>query len=162
MKDAAVDNSLWDMAGVDGLAVAKHLFGEEVGYLAPFQSMETVLEGKDCSVLRMCDRNFRIVYPGPLTQLVDPIQADIWLKQFDWLTRLYLPINFREKIILQATVRPPHRLEKLPNHRAVPAQLQGIPLLIWQHPNQGQASLELHVARKDLEPLLTKLKQLQL
>ena len=77
-----MDNSLWDLAGIDGLAVAKYLLGEEVGHLAPFQSMETVLEGKDCSVLRLCELNFRIVYPGPLDQLIDPIQGNIWLKQF--------------------------------------------------------------------------------
>ena len=60
---------LWDMAGVDGLEVAQTLFGEKVGHLAPFQSLETVVQDKDCSVLRLCDRNFRIVYPGTLHNL---------------------------------------------------------------------------------------------
>lgn len=152
-----MDSSLWDMAGVDGLAVAQQLFGEDVGYLAPFQSMETVLGGKDCSVLRLCDRNFRISYSGPFRQLVDPIQAHIWLRQFDWLTRLYLPINLLSQIISQATVRPPHRLENIPNHHAVPAQLWDIPLLIWQHPIQGQQGLELHLACQDCERLVGKL-----
>lgn len=159
---ATADNSLWDMAGIDGLAAAKYLVGEKVGYLAPFQSMETVLEGQDCSVLRLCDRNFRFVYPGPLDQLAAPLQGNIWLKQFDWLTRMSLPINFLSQIISQATVRPPHRLEQLPDHRATPAQFQGIPLLIWQHPSQGKPSVELHVARKDLETLTLKLEQLHL
>ncbi|MEO0396308.1 MAG: hypothetical protein AAF243_10050 [Cyanobacteria bacterium P01_A01_bin.137] len=151
-----MNSSLWDLAGVDGLAVAKQLFGEEVGHLGPFQSLETVLEDKDCSVLRLCDLNFRISYPGPLHQLVDPIQANIWLNQFDWLSRLYPPINLLSQIISQATVRPPHRLDIIPNHHAVPAQLHDIPLLIWQHPIQKQRGLELHLACQDRERLASK------
>ena len=155
-----MEHSLWDMAGIDGLAVAKHLFGEDVGYLSPFQSMETVLRGTDCSVLRLCDRNFRIFYPGPLQPLIDPLQANIWLKQFDWLTSLTLPVSFLSPISSQATVRPPHRLDPLPNHQAVPAQLHGIPMVIWQHPKQGQSVLELHLARKHVETLAGHLEKI--
>ena len=155
-----MSNSLWDLAGVDGLLVAQQLFGEEVGYLGPFQSLETVLAGKACSVLRLCDRNFRIAYLGPLHQFIDPLQSHTWLKQFDWLSRLSLPISQRAQIISHVTVRPPHRLENFPNHQAIPGQLQGIPLLIWQHPYQDQTILELHAARNDLGPLTTKLEQL--
>ena len=160
MGAAGMNNSLWDLAGVDGLAVAKRLFGEDVGYLGRFQSLETTLAGQDCSVLRLCDRNFRIAYSGPLHQLVAPLQPNTWLKQFDWLTRLSLPISQRPQILPQVTVRPPHRLENLPNHQAIPARLQSIPLLIWQHPPQDQTILELHVARKDLESLTIGLEQL--
>lgn len=145
---------------MDGLAAARHLFGEEVAYLAPFQSMETMLHGKDCAILRLCDRNFRIVYPGPLQPLLAPLKANVWLKQFDWLVSLFVPISLLPEITSQATVRPPHRLENIPNHRAVPAQLQGIPLLIWQHPHQGQPMLELHTARQDLKPLTNSLEQI--
>lgn len=155
-----MEYSLWDMAGVDGLAVARHLFGKDVGYLAPFQSMETRLAGKDCSVLRLCDRNFRISYPGPLCQLIEPLQANIWLKQFDWLVSMSLPTSFLPQIISQATVRPPHRLKNSPNHQAVPAQLYGIPLLIWQHSKQGQPILELHLARKNVESLVSSLEKI--
>ncbi len=161
MKAMAMDYPLWDLAGVDGLAAARYLFGPEVDYLAPFQSMETLLQEKNCSVLRLCDRNFRIVYAGPLQQLITPLKAKIWLKQFDWLARLSLPISLLPEIVSQATVRPPHRLKNIPNHRAVPAQLQGIPLLIWQHPHQGQAILELHAARQDLKTLASKLEQIR-
>lgn len=148
-----MNNALWDMAGVDGLAVAKYLFGEEVGYLAPFQSMETSLGGQDCSVLRLCDRNFRISYPGSLQAFIEPLQANIWLKQFGWLTSMVLPDHFFSTIISHATVRPPHRLKTIPNHQAVPAQLQGIAILLWRHPHQRQSSLELHIAQKDLKIL---------
>ena len=152
-----MNNSLWDLAGVDGLVVAKQLFGEEVGYLGRFQSLETVLEGKDCSVLRLCDLNFRISYTGYLPQLIPQPQPTIWLKQFEWLVSLSLPITLLPKIISQATVRPPHRLANTPNHQAVPVQFQGIPILIWQHPNQGKPTLELHLARNEVENLASKL-----
>jgi hypothetical protein len=152
-----MNNALWDMAGVDGLAVAKHLFGEEVGYLAPFQSVETTLQGKDCSVLRLCDRNFRISYPDPLHPLIAPLHSNVWCKQFDWLTSLSLSINFLPKIISQATVRPPHRLENSPNHQAIPAQISDIPLLIWQHSRQEQPVIELHLARKRIKDVTSKL-----
>lgn len=148
-----MDSSLWDMAGVDSLAVAKYLFGEEIGYLAPFQSIETALGGKDCAVLRLCDRNFRIAYADSLQPYLEPIQANIWCKQFDWLTRMVLPNNLLSRIISRATVRAPHRLQDIPNHQAVPIQLDGIPVLLWRHPNQGKASFELHVAKKELKPI---------
>ncbi|MEM6256062.1 MAG: hypothetical protein AAF821_24380 [Cyanobacteria bacterium P01_D01_bin.156] len=148
-----MSNSLWDMAGVDSLAVAKDLFGQEVGYLAPFQSIETMFEGKNCSILRLCERNFRIAYSAPLHPLIDPLHANIWFKQFDWLARIVLPSRFLPTIVSQATVRPPHRLRNIPNHQAAPAQFNDIPVLLWQHPNQGKASLELHCAQKDLEIL---------
>ncbi|MEA5465844.1 hypothetical protein VB741_19115 [Leptothoe sp. PORK10 BA2] len=150
-------HSLWDLAGVDGLKVAMQLFGNDVGYLAPFQSMETVLQGKDCSVLRLCDRNFRIVYAGDLAQLISQPQPAIWLTQFDWLGSLCLPISELPTIMAQATVRPPHRLDHIPNHQAVPAQFAGMPILIWHHPTQGKPTLELHLAHKDLETLGQKL-----
>ena len=156
-----MDHLLWDLAGVDGLAVARYLFGEGVGYLAPFQSLETTVQGKDCSVLRLCDRNFRIVYPGSLHQLIIPLQANIWLKQFDWLVRVFLPTNLLSTISAQAVVRPLHCLTNIPNHQAVPAQLQDIPFLIWQHPWKGQPTLELHAAKKDFENLTAKLEKLQ-
>lgn len=148
-----MEHLLWDMAGVDGLSVAQQIFGTEVGYLAPFQSMETVLDHKNCSVLRLCDRNFRISYPGTFKSYVEPFQADIWCQQFDWLTSLVLPTNLFSTILSYATVRPPHRLKNLPDHQAVPIQLGGIPVLLWRHPHQGKASLELHFAKNDLKIL---------
>ena len=63
----------WDLAGVEGLAVAKQLFGEAATHLAPFQSFETTFEGEPCGVLRpplrraqrqSCDRR-----PPPNSQL---------------------------------------------------------------------------------------------
>ncbi len=145
---------LWDMAGVDGLAVTIALFGEAVGHLAPFQSLETVLAGKDCSVLRLCDRNFRIAYSGPLDSLVAPLQAQVWIREYDWLGVVAIAPHQLPQLTAQATVRPPHRLQNLPNHQAVPAQLADIAIVIWQHSPQGEPVLDLHLARTDVNRLL--------
>jgi hypothetical protein len=150
-------SNLWDIAGVDGLHVAKSLFGNAVDRLAPFQSLETELQGQACSILRLCDRNFRIVYPGPLDQFEVFLNHKVWIKQFTWLGAISLPIGLLPKLIAQATVRPPHRLAALPNHRAVPAEIDSIAILIWRHPRQGQPVLEIHTAHTDLDRLIERL-----
>lgn len=145
---------LWDMAGVDGLAVAIALFGEAVGHLAPFQSLETVVRGEACSVLRLCDRNFRIAYPGPLDSLAVPLQAKVWVREYDWLGVVAIAPHQLPQLTAQATVRPPHRLQNLPNHQAVPAQVADIAVVIWQHTPRGVPVINLHLARKDVDRLL--------
>jgi hypothetical protein len=148
---------LWDMAGVDGLHVAKSLFGDAVDRLSPFQSLETELQGEPCSVLRLCDRNFRIAYPGPLDALAVFRDRNVWIQEFTWLVAASFPIELLPNLTAQATVRPPHRLINLPNHQAVPAQIDGIALLIWRHPNQGQPALELQTARAKLDLLVERI-----
>jgi hypothetical protein len=148
---------LWDMAGVDGLHVAKALFGDAVDCLSAFQSLETELQGKPCSVLRLCERNFRIAYPGPLDQFGIFRDRNVWIREFAWLGAISLPIEQLPTPIAQAAVRPPHRLTNLPNHQAVPAQLDGIALMIWRHPSQGQPALELHAARVNLDRLVERI-----
>ncbi|MGB3200449.1 MAG: hypothetical protein WBA99_06085 [Nodosilinea sp.] len=147
----------WDMAGLDGLVAARSLFGEAVDYLAPYQSMETTLEGVLCAVLRLGDRNFRVTYPGPFNQLVADLQLQLWVKQLAWMSALAL-LNPSSTASLpaplaQATVRAPHRLQGLPLHCAVPAQVVPLPVLIWHHPIAGQPALELHVAQAQTEKL---------
>jgi hypothetical protein len=158
MKQLALNKSkLWDMAGVDGLHVAKLLFGDAVDRLSPFQSLETELQGEACSVLRLCDRNFRIAYPGPLDTLAVVRDRNVWIQEFTWLGAAFFPIELLPTLTAQATVRPPHRLINLPNHQAVPAQIDGVALLIWRHPNQGQPALELQAARANLDRLIKRI-----
>ena len=145
---------LWDVTGVDALAVMTEIFGESVGQLAPFQSLETVLGGQDCSVLRLCDRNFRIVAPS-----LQVAAQQVYLRQFDWLSRIRLPIEQLSLLPPVATVRPPHRLKNLPESCAVPIQVSGIAVLLWHHAYQGQPILEGHTARHSLETLLNALPQ---
>jgi hypothetical protein len=158
MNQSALNKpKLWDMAGVDGLHVAKLLFGDAVDRLSPFQSLETELQGEACSVLRLCDRNFRIAYPGPLDQFDVFRDRNVWIRQFAWLGEVSLPIEQLPTLIAQATVRPPHRLINLPDHQAVPAQLDSIALLIWRHPSKGQPALELQTARTNLDRLVERI-----
>ncbi len=151
---------LWDMAGVDGLEAAQSLFGEDVTCLSRFQSVETVLAGEDCSVLRLCDRNFRIRYSGPLDQLIAPLQRCIWIKQHDWLGALTFPLGQLPTFIENATVRAPYRLTNLPNNQALPARFKDIPLLVWRHSVQENPTVELHAARSDLARLSQQLEDI--
>lgn len=137
---------LWDIAGVDGLTVAKMLFNETVGYLAPFQSVETVLAGEACSVLRLCERNFRVLYAGSLPQHVTPLNYNVHVRQYSWLTTVSLPLHKLQPLIEQATVRAPHRLTHLPNHQAVPAQLDDSAFLLWRHSPKGKPTIDIHTA----------------
>ncbi|MEM9904658.1 MAG: hypothetical protein AAF921_06515 [Cyanobacteria bacterium P01_D01_bin.44] len=154
-------HSLWDLTGPDGLHAARTLFGEAVDHLAPFQSLETKLQGSPCSVLRLCDRNFRITHEGNFASMINALKMNtlkmnVRVKQFDWLGSILLPDSLFPTLAKQATVRPPHRLKTLPNHRAVPARINNIPALIWRHPLQAKPIIELHSARTDLETLINQ------
>lgn len=152
--NAVSTTSLWDMAGRDGLSVARSLFGESVDHLAPFQSLETTLQGTPCAVLRLCDRNFRVTYAGDLPQLVQPLQANVWVRQLEWMGAIVLPDSEFPRIASQATIRPPHRLD-LPLNCATPAQLKGMPVLLWRHRRGDSAVVELHLAQADMDAVLT-------
>ncbi|MGF1516653.1 MAG: hypothetical protein ACFCVB_02450 [Nodosilinea sp.] len=141
----------WDMAGADGLVAARALFGEAVDHLAPFQSLETELEGEACSVLRLCDRNFRLTYPGPLDQLIAPLNLQLWVTQLPWMAAITLPVVSLPALAAQATARAPHRLSPLPLHRAVPAHVAKISVLMWHHSIAGQPTLELHLANSQIK-----------
>ncbi|MBW4483856.1 MAG: hypothetical protein KME14_15045 [Tildeniella torsiva UHER 1998/13D] len=152
----------WDMAGADGLVAARALFGEAVDHLATFQSMETELEGLPCAVLRLCNRNFRLTYLGPLDRIVAELQLNLWVKQLAWMGTVVLPNQSStipltaqdcSPILAQASVRAPHRLRGLPLNCAVPAQIVALPALIWHHPIEGQPALELHLAKAQIENL---------
>ncbi|MGF1568361.1 MAG: hypothetical protein ACFCVD_09870 [Nodosilinea sp.] len=144
----------WDMAGVDGHRAARALFGEAVDHLAPFQSLETKLGGMPCGVLRLGDHNFRIAYPGPLGEQVAALQMKVWVRQLPWMSAVAVPMEQFQKIAAQATVRAPHRLRGLPMHRAVPAQVEAISVLIWRRLLNGQSILELNMATSSVERLL--------
>ncbi|TVQ10010.1 MAG: hypothetical protein EA368_08510 [Leptolyngbya sp. DLM2.Bin27] len=141
----------WDMAGADGLVAARALFGEAVDHLAPFQSLETELAGEACSVLRLGDRNFRLTYPGPIDQAIAPLSLRLWVTQLPWMAAITLPIASLPDLADRATARAPHRLSSLPLHRAVPAQVAQISVLVWHHSPGGQPTLELHLASAQIK-----------
>ena len=157
-----MSQSLWDFAGVDALDIANAIFGGTVNRLAAFQSLETVLDGQACSVLRLCDRNFRIADAPTLPQhfhalpnalLNQPTQSFTWMRQFDWISRTVYSVDKLALLCEIATVRSPHRLDNLPNGCAVPAQIKSIPVLLWHHSPQGKPTIECHFASKDAQKL---------
>lgn len=152
----------WDMAGIDGLQVAKLWFGAAVDRMAPFQSLETVCGGKPCSVLRLCEANFRVSCPAHLA-IADSIRHyRVWMKQFDWLSAIAVAdatTPHLQKLNLQklAIPKPPHRLDDLQPNRAIPARIDGIAVLIWRHSLGDRPVVELQAARKDLDRVRAKL-----
>ncbi|GAB4376849.1 MAG: hypothetical protein Kow00121_24740 [Elainellaceae cyanobacterium] len=147
----------WDIAGIDGLAVAKTLFGESVNHIAPFQSLETHLNGMPCSVLRLCEGNFRVSgHSAELAQInqLIPINQRVWVKQLDWLSAIVIPEAIGlSRLTELAIAKPPYRLSSLAVNCAVPARIQGIAVLVWRHSVQEQPAFELHLATADLNQI---------
>lgn len=66
----------WDIAGVDGLQVVKSLAKcDRISCIAPFQSIETTIAGNPCSILRLCEGNFRLAWLGDSSVLEQAIQG---------------------------------------------------------------------------------------
>ncbi|MEL6469805.1 MAG: hypothetical protein AAFQ74_08760 [Cyanobacteria bacterium J06623_4] len=151
---------LWDFAGIEALTVAQTLFGESVADLAAFQSLETSLKGKDCSVLRLCDRNFRILYSDDIKPIISSLSCNVFVHQYSWLTSFSLPADRLKALTINATVRAPHRLTNLPNHQAVPAQLENMAMLIWQHSSSKTPTIDIHTALRHENQLKAKITKL--
>lgn len=158
-----LNHQLWDIAGVDGLQVAKSLFGDQLSYIATFQSIETTLEGCPCSVLRLCEGNFRIAWQGNSTILEQAVQRAqgerrAWLKRFDWLDAIAISESLGLNRLPQIAVsKPPYRLQGMLVNRAAPARIEGVAILVWRHLVLGQPAFELHTAVKNLETIKVRL-----
>ena len=80
----------WDIAGVDGLPVARALFGEGAARLSVWQSLDTEWGGAPCSVLRLCEGNFRVgLYGGDADALGQALKEAargrrVWVKPSGW------------------------------------------------------------------------------
>lgn len=153
----------WDIAGVDGLQVAKSLFGEKVDRIAPFQSLETTLETCPCSVLRLCEGNFRVSLQADsavFEQAIGQAQQGkrVWIKQFAWMGAIAICESLGSMQLPQIAVpKPPHRLQGLQMNCAVPARIDNTAILVWRHSVLEQPAYELHAAVKDLDILKAKL-----
>jgi hypothetical protein len=147
----------WDIAGVDGLQIAKSWFGLEVQLIAPFQSLETAFEDNPCSVLRLCEGNFRISCPSTFKIVDAPQYHRVWAKRFDWLGAIAISDAALSCLETLATPKPPHRLSHLKPNCALPARIDGIAVLIWRHSLGNQPVIEMHTAQKDLYQLKMRL-----
>ena len=157
------DSHLWDLAGIDGLQLAKRL-DAAADRLALFQSLETTIDQQPCSLLRLCEGNFRLrvqsqVDIAALLQ-VQPSGWRVWVKQCVWMSAIALPesVGFRQLPKL-AIPKPPHRLAGMVVDRAVPVRINGFAALLWRHSVCGQPAFELHTASQNLERLVTALVQ---
>ncbi|MDX2214986.1 MAG: hypothetical protein SFY66_16985 [Oculatellaceae cyanobacterium bins.114] len=152
-------NLLWDVAGVDGLQVMKTLFGDQCDRIAPFQSFEAELDHTPCSVLRLCEGNFRIRWAGDadhLKSMLYSVTTDqrVWVKQFPWLVSVQLPHTLDTvKLSQMAIAKLPFSLTSLALNCAAPARIETLSVLVWRHTLQTTETLELHTARKSLEML---------
>lgn len=149
-------NPLWDFAGVDGLQVARHLFGTKVSQLSPFQSLTTTFEGQPCAVLRLCESNFRVVLAQELAldKIISPLHQRVWVARSPYLSKLMLPVEPGLTWLSQvATTKPTFTLKPFPHDRAVPARLDGIAILIWHYQWLGQPRLDLQMATTKLSEM---------
>ncbi|NJO80601.1 MAG: hypothetical protein HC827_20235 [Cyanobacteria bacterium RM1_2_2] len=149
----------WDFAGIDGLQVAQNLFGDAIGRLAPFQSAEISLTQGHCSVLRLCEGNFRVGWQGePEIFQQQMAQAHsgrrVWVKQLPWLSVLFLAESAGLLCLPQIAIpKPPYRLQAMPLNCAIPARIDGMSVLVWHHPINAQPVFELHMAVQHLQPI---------
>lgn len=150
----------WDLAGVDGLALMKDWFGDAVERIAPFQSLETVWQGQPCSLLRLCEGNFRLSAAEAVDWPTIPDGQRVWLKEFNWLAAVALPEVELVKLQHFTLPKPPHRLRGLLPNCAIPARLQGIAVLIWRHQVADMPMMEIHTARADLGKVMVELQTL--
>jgi hypothetical protein len=154
---------LYDLAGFDGLPLAKALFGDRIDRIAPFQSLEVNLKAESdltCSVLRLCQNNFRIRIGSQAASVLETQfaqmqrQQRVWLKPFPWLGVLSLT---DEDTIAQlsrlVTPKAPHRIVGLQLNCAAVGRISGISVLVWRHTVQDQSLVELHLATQNLETI---------
>jgi hypothetical protein len=155
-----LSHQLWDWAGIDGLQLAQLLFGAAVSKIAPFQSIETTFSGEPCSVLRLCEGNFRLaiashVSAAPLE--TNAAELNLWVKP-SHLGAIALSESVGIAHLPQiATTKPIYHLETLQPNCAAPARIDGIAVLIWRHSWQHQPIFELHVAQDHLSSIQHKL-----
>jgi hypothetical protein len=146
---------LWDFAGVDGLQVAIALFSTEVTHLAPFQSLTAEFNHQPCSVVRLCENNFRVALPtgdDAIQGAIANLGLKVWVKRGDRTATLLLPAEEGlERLSQIATTKPIYTLSPFPLHRAVPARINGIAILAWHHLWNGQPKLAIQTAIQDSE-----------
>lgn len=146
---------LWDFAGVDGLQAAIALFSSDVSRIAPFQSLSTAFNQQPCSVLRLCENNFRVALSQEMSfdQVVAELGLKVWVKRFP-AAILVMPSNFGLKRLVEiATTKPIYALKPFPIDRAVPARINGLAILAWHHFWQGQPRLEIQTAEANVDTI---------
>lgn len=146
---------LWDFAGVDGLQAAIALFTPAISRIAPFQSLTARLNHQPCSVLRLCENNFRVALSTTLDfdRAIADLALKVWSKPCS-ATTLVVPTDLGLARLPQiATTKPLHTLKTFPCDRAVPARINGAAILAWHHSWLGQPRLTIQTASANINPI---------
>ena len=143
-----LDYGLWDFAGVDGLQAAIALFTPAISHIAPFQSLTTDFNHQPCSVLRLCENNFRVALSKKLDfdDAIADLNLKVWSKPYS-AALLAIPAEpGLARLAKIATTKPPYTLTPFPCERAVPARINSIAILAWHHLWDKQPSVSIQTA----------------
>ncbi|NER83459.1 MAG: hypothetical protein F6K42_28690 [Leptolyngbya sp. SIO1D8] len=152
---SAADYYLWDFAGVDGLQAAIALFTPAINHIAPFQSLTTEFNQQACSVLRLCENNFRVALPvkWAFDAAIATLHLKVWCKPCP-AAILVIPVALGlERLPKIGTTKPLYTLNPFPCDRAVPARITGSAILAWHHHWQEQPRLEIQTASTHVDTL---------
>jgi len=146
---------LWDFAGIDGLQAAIALFTPAISRIAPFQSLTTNFHHQPCSVLRLCENNFRVALPANLAfnQAIADLSLQVWSKPCPAATFVVPTALGLARLPQIATTKPTHTLEPFPCDRAVPARINGVAILAWHHSWCGQPILNIQTASANVNTI---------
>ncbi|MEM6597766.1 MAG: hypothetical protein AAF635_06285 [Cyanobacteria bacterium P01_C01_bin.69] len=143
----------WDFSGVDGLQAAIALFTPAISHIAPFQSLTTTFSTQPCSVLRLCENNFRVAFCKQVAfeAAIAALNLKVWSKPYSAAT-LVVPTNFGlERLPKIGKTKPVYTLEPFPCDRAVPARIDGVAILAWHHLWGGQPTLHIQTSATNAE-----------
>jgi hypothetical protein len=151
---------LWDCDGMDSWSLVKQLFSRAVTKIAPFQSLDVIFTGYQYSVLRLGEEHFRLGLYGELGTYGGLTFAETIAQAREGLQVRAAVCDRNRAIALPTTLA----LDILPNltaitqeqllaHRAIPVEIEGIPVLLWRHQLLSQPIVELHAATGEIEAI---------
>lgn len=147
--------------------MARALFGPRVSELAVYQSWDANYCGTACTLLRLCENNFRIGLYGDSTPAAEGFagallsQANgrkVWVKSSELVSLFLTEAAEWERLLQVATTKAPHRLTGLAANRAVPARIGGRASLIWRHSLDDVPVVEIQTALWDCEEIVQSLR----
>ena len=154
------DYVFWDFAGVDGLQAAIALFSPAVNRIAPFQSLTTSFDDQPCSVLRLCENNFRVALPADetaktrgLRRAITDLNLEVWSKPCSAASFVVSPELGLARLGEISIAKPPHQLEGFMCDRAVPARIEGIAILAWHHLWCDRPTLTIQTAHSNIKKI---------
>ena len=159
ISDSVADCIFWDFAGVDGLQAAIALFSPAISHISPFQSLTANVSHQPCSVLRLCENNFRVALPKELAEemafdnAIANLNLKVWVKRCPAATFIVpteLALSYLPQI---ATTKPIYSLTPFPCDRAVPACINGVAILAWHYLWDEQPRVSIQTASANVDEI---------